>query len=148
MKEMRKILPFLLILCLLLAACANTGNSADKKSNETNDEEARFDVDSNATADAKGTPSKKTEAFALYPAFLRLPLSQHVTPDTVYAPAGKTLVWASSDASVATVDDSGRITPLTEGETIVTATASDDASIMAACGVLVVADGNIFLWER
>ena len=45
------------------------------------------------------------------------------------------------------MDDNGRITPITEGETIITVTLVDDKSVTATCGVLVTEDGNIFLWE-
>lgn len=90
---------------------------------------------------------EQNEPFMLYPAYMVMPLGQHVTLDADTAPVGKQLIWSSSDPSVATVDENGRITPIAEGEAIIYATLADDTSVTSACGVLVVAEGNIFFWE-
>lgn len=87
------------------------------------------------------------EQFMLYPAYMIMPLGQHVTLDTDTAPVGKQIIWASSDPSVATVDENGRITPIAVGEAVISATFIDDASVTSSCSVLVVAEGSIFLWE-
>jgi len=123
---MKKILPLLLILCLLLTACTNAGSGGQKT----------------------GDPGGAKEAFTLYPAYLQLPLGQHFTMDASDAPKGKALVWTSSDTTVATVDENGRITPVAEGQTIITAAFADNADKKAMCGVLVAADGNIFMWDN
>jgi len=130
---MKKIVFFtfvlVLILCLLLAAC---GNGADGAGSTTGSDTA-----ASAESDAELT---------LYPGYLILPLSQHVTLEAT-AKGNKALVWSSSDTSVATVDENGRVTPLSEGDTFITVALTDDASVTAVCSVLVSADGNIFLWE-
>ena len=133
---MKKLIPLLLLFCLLLTACGKAGDNpanviVTRGSGETE------------TAALNGAAS----AFELYPAYLTLPLGQHLTLDADSAPAGKKLVWASSDPSVATVDDNGRITPIAAGETVITAALADNVGVSASCGVLVAADGNIFLWE-
>jgi len=89
--------------------------------------------------------SETTEPLTLYPALLLVPLGQHVTLDA--KPEGKPLIWSSSNPSVATVDGSGRVTPVAEGEAMITVTLANDAGTSAACGVLVAAEGNVFLWE-
>jgi len=90
--------------------------------------------------------STPDEPLTLYPAYLQVPLGQHVTLDA--QPEEKEFIWSSSDTSVATVDENGRITPIAEGEVFIIVTLADDDQISAVCGVLVVADGNILLWEE
>ena len=143
---MKKLLPLLLILCLLLAACTNAGSDAQEPSNPVGTQENAVTPGAADTENAQETPDAP-ESFSLYPAFLILPLGQHLTMDADGAPAGKSLVWTSSDTSVATVDENGRITPVAEGETIITAAYADDASVTSSCGVLIAADGNIFMWD-
>lgn len=116
---MKKIIPLFLIACLLLSACVI------------------------ARAENTGV----AEPLSLYPAALQTPLDMPVVLDAETYPAGRTLVWASSNPSVATVDAEGCVTPVSVGETIVTCALAGDASVMAACGVLVVAEGKILLWE-
>ena len=89
--------------------------------------------------------STPDEPLTLYPAYLQIPLGQHVTLDA--QPEEKEFIWSSSDTSVATVDENGRITPIAEGEVFIIVTLAEDDQIWAVCGVLVVEDGNIFFWE-
>lgn len=49
----------------------------------------------------------------------------------------KELDWSSSDPSIATVDESGKVTPIKEGQTTITVTAQSDKSITATCEVTV-----------
>jgi len=144
---MKRILPLLLLLCLLLAACVQTGNGAEDTGNPGGVQENAVESnETGASADMPDDTAKETDGpLTLYPALLQLPLGQHVTLEA--KPEGKALTWSSSNPSAATVDGNGRITPVAEGETIITVTLADDASITAACGVLVTAEGNIFLWE-
>ena len=128
---MKKIIPLLLVILILLTACRSTGNRAEEYS------------DSGRGA----TTTSTTTTITLYPAFLQLPLGQHITLVSK-TDGNKAVTWSSSNPSVATVDENGRITPIAVGETIITVTLADDARVSEACGVLVVEDGNIFLWEN
>lgn len=63
-----------------------------------------------------------------------LTLTAEITTDN---PCDKTILWSSSDETVATVVD-GKITPLQYGTTIIRATAEQDADSYAECTVSVV----------
>jgi len=133
---MRKnILPVLLItliLCLLFTACGSkNGNGSDPGS---------------GSGSTSGGTAQADSLLTIYPSLLIVPLGQTVTLEAT-AKGDKAVTWSSSDTSVATIDDNGRLSPVSEGETIITVTLADDAGVTDACGVLVTADGNIFLWE-
>jgi len=49
-----------------------------------------------------------------------------------------TLVWSSSDETVATVDQNGKVTALAEGQANITATLVEDSSFSASCTVTVI----------
>lgn len=53
----------------------------------------------------------------------------------------KDVTWASSDNTVATVDENGLVTALKEGNAKITVTAADDTAKTAECEVEVVAEG-------
>lgn len=57
----------------------------------------------------------------------------------------KTVVWASSDPSVASVDENGLVTALADGTAIITATTTDGSDLTASCTVTVktVNPGNV-----
>lgn len=61
----------------------------------------------------------------------------------IYTPAdantGKAVTWTSSNTSVATVDNSGKVTGVAVGTATITATSTTDASITASCNVTVQA---------
>ena len=65
----------------------------------------------------------------------------------------KELKWSSEDPEVATVDENGVVTGMKLGETVITATATDDSIVSATCKVTVmpstaingITDGNIKL---
>ena len=48
------------------------------------------------------------------------------------------VIWASSDKSIATVDENGKVTGVSEGEAVITAALAEDASITASCTVTVI----------
>ncbi len=50
----------------------------------------------------------------------------------------KSLLWTSSNESIATVSKSGTVTPLYPGQVTITATAKDFPDISASCGITVV----------
>lgn len=67
-------------------------------------------------------------------------LGKTLTLTPTFSPANTTnkiVTWHSSDESVATVDNAGKITPLKIGSTIITVT-SQDGSKTATCTVTVV----------
>ena len=140
---MKKLIPFLLILCLFLTACTQNGNNAESTGNPESTQGSAVGSD-----ETNATPAQEQiEPLTLYPAYLQAPLGQHVTLEAK-ADGGKAVIWSSSDPSVATVDENGRITTVAEGETIITVALADDPSVTDACGVLVTEDGNIFVWEK
>ena len=57
-----------------------------------------------------------------------------VSPENATNPK---LAWSSSDTSIATVDDSGKITAMSSGECTITATATDDSGVSASVKVSV-----------
>ncbi|MDE6380811.1 MAG: leucine-rich repeat protein, partial [Muribaculaceae bacterium] len=50
----------------------------------------------------------------------------------------KTLIWISSDESIATVDDTGKVTAIKVGEADITANAKDGTEISATCHITVL----------
>lgn len=61
-------------------------------------------------------------------------LSATVLPETT---TNKTVVWISSDESVAVVDQSGFVTALSEGECVITAKTTDGSELSATCEITV-----------
>lgn len=72
-----------------------------------------------------------------------LQLSVTVVPDNA---SNKTVLWSSSDTSIAKVDDKGLVTVQKEGKAIITATAADGSGVKATCEVNVLTtDANAAL---
>jgi len=86
-------------------------------------------------------------ALSLYPAYLQTPLDMPVVLDAETYPSGQRLHWSSSVPSVAAVDAEGCVIPVSPGETVITCALADQPGITAACGVLIVQEGKILLWE-
>lgn len=61
-------------------------------------------------------------------------ITARLTPDGV---VHRQINWSSSDESVATVSSNGIVTPLSAGETTITATAADNEALTADCTVTV-----------
>ena len=62
----------------------------------------------------------------------------------------KTVTWSSSNTDVATVDESGKVTAIGKGTTLITATANDDSGVQATCTVTVrkkSSGGSVFFWD-
>lgn len=57
--------------------------------------------------------------------------------------SNKALAWASSDKSVATVDETGLISLLKKGTAVITASATDGSNVSAECAVVVTDDSGI-----
>ncbi len=84
----------------------------------------------------------KTMALAmkLVKGAIALQVGSSVTLAPLYQPLGVTtdeVTWSTSDPAVATVDTEGTVTPLAEGEAIITATSKIDAELSAECRVKV-----------
>jgi len=131
-KNILSVLIITFILCLLFTACG------DKSGNDSGT--------GSGGAGTSGGTTQTEKLLTIYPSLLTVPLGQTVTLGAK-AKGDKAVIWSSSDTSVATIDENGRLSPVAEGETIITVALADDASVTDACGVLVTADGNIFLWE-
>jgi uncharacterized protein YjdB len=56
------------------------------------------------------------------------------TPDTA---SDLTIIWASSDTAIATVDDTGLVTAVATGTATITASSNDEPSVTASCAVTV-----------
>ena len=62
----------------------------------------------------------------------------------------KTVTWSSSNTDVATVDESGKVTAIGKGTTLITATANDGSGKTATCTVTVrkkSSGGSVFFWD-
>ena len=57
-----------------------------------------------------------------------------ITPDTS---TDKTIIWSSSDESVAIVDENGKVTALKVGKTTITALAADGSGVTSSCELTV-----------
>ncbi|MCH5218604.1 MAG: Ig-like domain-containing protein [Muribaculaceae bacterium] len=74
-----------------------------------------------------------------------LSMAQNALPQTikpVYTPSEATMPefnWESSNPAVASVDNEGNVTPHSQGQTTITATALDGSSLSATCEVTVTA---------
>ena len=116
---MKRIISFLLMLGLSFLACV-------------------------AAAEVSGVSNMP---LTLYPAYLQTTLDMPVLLEAETYPAGQRLTWSSSVPSVAAVDQEGCTTPVSPGETVITCALADQPGVTATCGVLVVAEGKILLWE-
>ena len=74
-------------------------------------------------------------------------LAATVTPDT----ASKVLNWSSSDDTVATVDQNGKVTAVGKGTATITAASIDGSGVQAICTVTVKkkssGGGSVFFWD-
>lgn len=62
-----------------------------------------------------------------------------ITPDNA---TNKTVTWKSSDESIATVDQTGKVTAVKEGTATITATTTDGSNLSANCVVTVTPQGT------
>lgn len=96
----------------------------------------------NVTVTAPPMPIPVT-AIALNKSTTTIAIGDSETLTIIYTPAdantGKAVTWTSSNTSVATVDNSGKVTGVAAGTATITATSTTDASITASCAVTVQA---------
>ncbi len=94
------------------------------------------------TVNAPAAPIPVT-AIALNKSTTTIAIGDSETLTINYTPAdantGKAVNWTSSNTSVATVDNSGKVTGVAAGTATITATSTTDASITASCNVTVQA---------
>ncbi len=94
------------------------------------------------TVNAPAAPIPVT-AIALNKSTTNIAIGDSETLTIIYTPAeantGKAVTWTSSNTSVATVDNSGKVIGVTVGTATITATSTTDASITASCAVTVQA---------
>ena len=64
--------------------------------------------------------------------------SQQLTATVLPADASQTLMWTSSDESVATVSQSGLVSAVAAGHAVITATTTDGSDLSASCNVTVM----------
>ena len=96
----------------------------------------------NITVNAPAAPIPVT-AIALNKSTAIIGIGDSETLTINYTPAdantGKAVAWISSNTSIATVDNSGKVTGVAVGTATITATSTTDASITASCAVTVQA---------
>ncbi len=94
------------------------------------------------TVNAPAAPIPVT-AIALNKSTATIGIGDSETLTINYTPAdantGKAVAWTSSNTSIATVDNSGKVTGVAAGTATITATSTTDASITASCAVTVQA---------
>ena len=94
------------------------------------------------TVNAPAAPIPVT-AIALNKSTATIAIGDSETLTVIYTPAdantGKAVTWTSSNTSIATVDNSGKVTGIAAGSATITATSTTDASITASCAVAVQA---------
>ena len=64
--------------------------------------------------------------------------SQQLTATVLPSGASQTLMWTSSDESVATVSQSGVVSAVAAGQAVITATTTDGSDLSASCNVTVL----------
>lgn len=92
--------------------------------------------------DGSGSTSVPVQAIYMMTESATLAPGTSYTLDTDYEPynaTNTTWKWSSSDASVAYVDESGKVTAIGDGEATITATATDGSGVSASSTISVVA---------
>lgn len=96
-----------------------------------------------STGTAQGSGNPALESIAAYPETLNLSQGGRETIQVVLTPSdakNQDLIWASSNREVATVDESGRVTALSEGSCTITI-ASKEYSKISCYVEVIVGDG-------
>jgi len=95
---------------------------------------------------APAPPKVLVESISLNQSKLSLKVNQSETLTATVLPdsaANQSLEWSSSDASIATVDENGKITAVAKtGKAKITAKAMDDSQVSASCDISVIDGGT------
>ena len=109
---------------------------------------------SNLTATCHVTvkpPFVMAESISIQPNSLTLRVNESATLNATVLPVdatNKTVNWSTSNPSVATVDNNGRVTALKSGNATVTATTADGSNLSVSCNVTVTdSDPTVVLAE-
>lgn len=86
--------------------------------------------------DKDGYLLSSNESISLDKSSMDLVVGDSQSLATTTTPSGATVNWSSSDESIATVDSTGKVTALKEGQTVITATTAD--GLTATCVVTVI----------
>ena len=90
-----------------------------------------------ADCKVKVTPAA-AKTVAVSPTAVSVDLGKTVTLTATTTPASEDVVWTTSDAAVASVDQNGKVTGMALGDAVVRAALSSDKSISADCKVKVI----------
>ena len=99
-----------------------------------------YDVDYELQITVKPAPTNLT----LDPTSLSVKVGETGTIAATVTPedADQTVTWSSSDTDIATVDNTGKVTGVAEGEAVITAKCNADNNVTATCTVTVTADSS------
>jgi len=156
MKHSRRLFCILLSLLLILsmvtaAAFASeiepsgeepSTNSSEESSSSTEEESSSSEEESSSSEEESSSTEEEilVTAITLSSTYLLVQvggssgLTATVTPENV---TDSSVTWATGDATIATVSETGQVTGVANGMTTVTATANDGSGISASCTVIV-----------
>ena len=144
---------------LILKATVLPADATDKSVSWTSDKEAVATVDANGRVTAKGngkatitvttndqgksatcviTVTQWVTGISLDKTSLSLMIGEETTISATIQPDNandKSLIWSSSDNSIASVDNSGKVTARASGTATIRATANDGSGVFASCSV-------------
>lgn len=124
--NMKRLLVILLAAALLLLSGCGAPSSGQQSASE-----------SDKVQTTNGQTAAGTESLSLYPAAANLPVGRELKLKATLSPADASAAWTSSDETVATVDNGGKVIAKAPGECTITVT-SDSKN--AECAVLVEED--------
>lgn len=83
--------------------------------------------------DANGYLINSDESISLDTTTMNLMVNNSKQIAAITTPAGVGVTWSSSDTSIATVDSTGKVTAVKEGQATITATTTDGSNLSATC---------------
>jgi hypothetical protein len=142
-KNLLAVLSLLLVMATGAAATACNDKSSDSSSPAGTSSEVSSDTESSSEPDSSSTPEDVTPSLTLSETALNLDVYASATLTATLQNSNESIVWSSSDESVAKVVD-GVVTAYKAGTVTITATAG---SLSATCAVTVGEMGTFeFSW--